>query len=144
MKRVAFLSPDDESRVLDAIRHAEASTTGEIRICVSATPVTDVQARARQTFQRLGMHQTREHNGVLVYLAPESRALAILGDAGIHDHCGDAFWSEIAERLSADFAAGAVASGLARAIREIGNALAHHYPRTPGDTNELPDTIATD
>lgn len=144
MKHSAFLTPADEAKVLEAIRRAEAGTTGEIRICVGSTAVTDVQASARQAFERLGMHQTRGRNGVLIYLAPRSRTLAILGDAGIHQHGGDAFWSAIADQLSRDFAAGTIAAGLERAIQEIAAALCRHFPRTEGDTNELPDSIASD
>ncbi len=144
MKHPPFLSPDDETQVLDAVRLAEKGTTGEIRLCVASTPVADAQASARTAFERLGMHETKDRNGVLIYLAPKSRSLAILGDSGIHEHRGDAFWSAIAEQLSRDFAAGSVAPGLARAIQEIGAALAHHFPRTEGDTNELPDDIVSE
>jgi uncharacterized membrane protein len=144
MKQPPFLTPADEAKVLETIRQAEAGTTGEIRICVGSTAVTDVQASARQAFERLGMHQTRDRNGVLIYLAPPSRTLAIVGDSGIHQHGGDAFWSGIADQLSRDFAAGTIAAGLERAIREIGAALGRHFPRTEGDTNELPDSIASD
>jgi len=144
MKPSPFLTPADESRVLDAIRRAETGTTGEIRICVASTTASDTQASARQAFERLAMHQTRDRNGVLIYLAPKSRTLAIIGDAGIHQHGGDPFWAAIAGQLSRDFAAGSVAAGLEHAIQEIGTALSLHFPRSQNDTNELPDTIASD
>jgi len=144
MKTPPFLGPDDESRVLQAIRLAETGTTGEIRVCLASQPIQDVQARARQAFERLGMHQTRDRNGVLLYIAPACRSLAILGDDAIHARCGDAFWHHIADDLSAEFARNAVVPGLVRAITELGEVLARHFPRQPGDTNELPDSIAHD
>lgn len=144
MKPSPFLTTAEESQVLQAIRAAEARTTGELRVCVAETTTTDVQASARQAFERLGMHRTQDRNGVLIYLAPKSRTLAIVGDEGIHQHGGDSFWTAIADRLSRDFASGSIAPGLERAIQEIGDALARHFPRTQTDTNELPDSIASD
>ncbi|MGE4180984.1 MAG: TPM domain-containing protein [Limisphaerales bacterium] len=144
MKAPPFLSPHDEARVLDAIRLAEKGTTGEIRLCISSTPVQDSQAAARTAFERLGMHATQDRNGVLIYLAPKIRSLALVGDEGIHQRLGDAFWAKIADRLSRHFAEGSVASGLVQAIQEIGAALALHFPRTEGDTNELPDDIVSE
>lgn len=144
MKKPPFLSPADESRVLEALRRNEARTTGEIRICLGSSSAAEVQAQARRAFERLEMHRTRDRNGVLVYLAPADRTLAIVGDAGIHEHCGDAFWERIATALSADFARQDVVAGLERALEAIGTALARHYPRNDSDTNELPDAIASE
>lgn len=144
MKTPPFLGPDDEARVLQAIRQAETRTTGEIRVCLASQPIQNVQDQARQAFERLGMHQTRDRNGVLLYIAPACRSLAILGDDAIHARCGDAFWHHIAGDLSAEFARNAVVPGLVQAITELGEILARHFPRQPGDTNELPDTIAHD
>jgi len=77
--------------VVHAIQEGESRTSGEIRVFVSHLKVADVQAAAREQFEKLGMTATRERNGVLISVAPRSRVFAILGDEAIHAQCGDSF-----------------------------------------------------
>ena len=39
---------------------------------------------------------------------------------------------------------GRPAPAFCEAIRKTGEALSEHFPMTPGDTNELPDSVITD
>lgn len=138
----AFLQAIDEPALLAAIAKAERSTTGEIRVCVARTAEPDPLRAARRAFDKLGMQHTRDRNGVLILVAPLSQTFAILGDAGIDTRAGEGFWDELTRQLSADFAAGRNGAGLEAVIRQVGEVLAAHFPRTEGDTNELPDSIA--
>lgn len=141
-----FLKQIDESAVLAAIRSAESRTSGEIRVYVSHKPLgkEDVIARAQARFVTLEMTRTRERNGVLIYVNPCDRKFAIIGDAGIHEKCGDAFWQSSADLLAGHLAAGRATEGLVAAVREIGLVLGGHFPRHSTDRNELPDDIARD
>ncbi len=143
MRHKEFLRRLDEPRIVDAIRKAESATTGEIRLCVSRTSEPDALAAARRVFRELGMEKTRDRNGVLILVAPESQTFAIVGDDGIDAKCEPGFWTRIAERLGEDLRAGRVEEGLEEAIARVGDVLARHYPRDPGDTNELPDSVVT-
>jgi uncharacterized membrane protein len=40
------------------------------------------------------MEQTKDRNGVLLYIAMESKQLAIYGDEGIHKIVGQDYWNE--------------------------------------------------
>lgn len=134
----------DVRAVEAAIRAAELDTSGEIRVCIARFySWGDVRRAAERAFRTLGMERTRHRNGVLVFVAARRRRLVVLGDVGIHRLVAPAFWSEVAGRLVAAFKAGDRTGGLARAVAEIGEQLAHHFPPDPGpNVNELPDELA--
>src|ERR1051325_4385583 len=100
MHHKEFLEHVDEKRVVQAIAAAEAKTTGEIRVYVSHKERHDALEFARRRFQELGMTRTRHRNAVLIYIVPRTRQFAVLGDAGIHQKCGDALWKEIVSAMS--------------------------------------------
>jgi uncharacterized membrane protein len=139
-----FVDGLDDQRIVQAIRDVEARTRAEVRVHVEDDPVADVQAAAQQTFETLGMTATAERNGVLVFVAPESQAFAVLGDAGIHERCGQAFWDDVAAAMREEFRAGRFTDGIVAGVRAAGDELARHFPRREGDgdQNELPDAIS--
>jgi uncharacterized membrane protein len=137
-----LLSEQDESRVIAAIREAEARTSGEIRVHVERRCSDDAMKAARRWFRRLRMDATAEGNGILFYVAIDDRAFAVVGGAGIHAKVGDAFWEALRDALRESFAKGEPAAGLTRAIGEAGLRLAEHFPRRADDRNELPDEIS--
>ncbi len=142
MKYSEFMESLHQDRVVEAIRQAETATTGEIRVCVAREPAPDPLAAARAAFGKLGMAQTRDRNGVLVLVAPASQTCAILGDDAIHSRVCNEGWTTLTGELSAAFRAGRATEGLETVIGKIGEELARHFPKQPGDTNERPDTIA--
>jgi uncharacterized membrane protein len=141
-----LLSKLDHDRIAAAIGAAESRSTGEIRVHISGRKVKDVQAAAARRFDKLGMAATREHNGVLVYVAPRVRRFAVVGDAGIHERCGDEFWKEVAGVVETEFRGGRFTEGIVRGVERLGAVLAEHFPRPAGgsDVNELPDRPSLD
>jgi uncharacterized membrane protein len=133
--------PIDEPRVVAAIAAAEQRTSGEIRVLVARQAAPDPVAVAQSHFARLGMTQTAARNGVLIFIAPASRTFAVIGDTGIHEKCGDAFWRELADAMTARFKRGEFTEGLVLGIDRAAALLATHFPRHPDDRNELPDAI---
>ncbi|MBR2145962.1 MAG: TPM domain-containing protein, partial [Muribaculaceae bacterium] len=79
MQLDSFISIPDQGRVVDAIGEAEKMTSGEIRVHLTPKCGNDVMKEAAKTFNRLKMFKTRHRNGVLIYVAFESRKFAILG-----------------------------------------------------------------
>jgi uncharacterized membrane protein len=146
METKAFLDALDHERIVAAIREAEARSRGEVRVHVSHQPVTDAEAAAARRFEALAMTRTAERNGVLLFVAPESRVFAIVGDTGIHAHCGPGFWKDVAAAVEADFRGGRYTDGIVKGVARVGDALARHFPRQQGvaDGNELPDEVTED
>lgn len=134
---------DEEARIVEAIREAEARTTGEIRLYVEEFCMRDHPVeRASEVFALFGMHHTEARNAVLVYLASKSRHFAIWGDTGIHEKVGFQFWENEKKLLRDYLRSDLAADGLVEVIRQIGNQLQQHFPA--GDhpnPNELSDDI---
>ena len=139
-----FLNALKHDAIVSAIKSAEDKTSGEIRVFISRKVRPDALAAARSRFAKLGMTQTREHNGVLIYVAPRSRTFAIIGDKGVHTKCGEAFWSEVAKVMTEEFGKGDFTAGIILGVQKAGNLLAEHFPRQSQDRNELPDRVDTD
>jgi uncharacterized membrane protein len=140
-----FFSGDEQKRIVAAIEEAENRTSGEIRLFLERDVKIsggDPYARAREIFAKLGMHQTVERNGVLIYLAVRSRRFAIVGDEELHQQVGENYWVEVRDWIEGEFSEGRFAEGLVAGIAAIGDKLGHHFPPKPNDVNELPDDIA--
>jgi len=144
MKARHFFSQVDSDRIVQAIARAESGTSGEIRVHVTRNEPADIEKSARERFDKLGMTQTREHNGVLFYIAPRVRKFQILGDQGVHEKCGYDFWKSTADAMSEAFRKGDFTGGLVAGIDRIGEVLKSHFPATLDNPNELPDSIDED
>jgi uncharacterized membrane protein len=144
MKASEFLSQLRHDDIVAAIREAEKQTSGEIRVFVSRKPVEDPVAVTQAHFLKMKMDRTRHRNGVLIFVAPRSHKFAVIGDAGVHTHCGDVFWQELTEEMAGHFRKSEFTSGIVHGIRKAGQLLAQHFPASPGDRNELSDDVAHD
>lgn len=144
MKEKAFIEQLQNDQIVAAVRTAEAKTSGEIRVFISRKEISDPMAAAQEEFTRMGMTNTADHNGVLIFVAPRSQKFAILGDQGIHERCGENFWREVAEQMTAHFKKAEFTEGIVSAIQKAGTLLAEHFPRRTDDKNELPDAVERD
>ena len=140
-----FFTKAEQKAIVDSIAEAETLSTGEIRTFIERdleNPGVDPYLRAREVFAQLGMQNTAERNGVLVYLAVRSRKFAIVGDEELHKLVGEDYWIDIRNQLAAEFAVERFAEGMVAAIRAIGDSLSSYFPPRSDDINELPDDIA--
>lgn len=143
-KKKPVLTAEDQEKVINVIREAEARTTGEIRVYVeSHCAYMDAMDRAVEIFAQLGMDQTERRNAVLIYIATDDHQFAIFGDVQIFERAGGPlFWEKAAVRLKEYLRAGNLPDGLIVCVQEIGTALAQHFPYDPEVIkNELPDEI---
>ncbi|MCX6291279.1 MAG: TPM domain-containing protein [Bacteroidetes bacterium] len=134
-------SERDRQKILSSIKEAEQNTSGEIRLFIEDDCGDHVLDRAAFIFQKMKMHETQHRNGVLFYLAFESRQFAILGDSGIHSIVKDDFWHDIKLEMQHHFTEGDFVTGLSKGIRMAGEALKKNFPHQKDDKNELPDDI---
>jgi uncharacterized membrane protein len=140
-----FFDGLDRPAIVEAIRRAEARSFGEIRVHLHHGPVADARAEAEKTFLRLGMDKTARGSGCLVFLAPASRAFAVVGGTGIHEKVGDPFWLEARDAARARFTEGKFTEGILAALEKLGDALALFFPKDgTSDRNELPDDVSED
>ena len=142
MNAIHFFSEAQKEQIKAAVKEAETSTSGEIRVHIDNRCKEDVLDRAAWWFARLEMHKTEKRNGVLFYLAVKDHKFAILGDAGINAVTPDDFWDNIKEKMLEHFSEGAFAGGLSQGIIMAGEALETHFPYQDDDVNELSDEIS--
>jgi uncharacterized membrane protein len=137
-----FMAKLDDQRVIQAIKDAEAVTSGQIRVFISERTVEgDAMARAVERFQKLGMTATKQRNAVLLYFAPRSHKFAVVGDTGIHEKCGEPFWREITAAMGALLRTEQFTEAVTGAVGKVGQALARHFPKEPGGEDELPNEV---
>ncbi len=139
---IRFFQPEEEDRIIAAIQEAELHTSGEVRVHLEENLKGEVLKAAQQTFVRLGMHKTEARNGVLIFIAPEQRKLAIIGDRGINEKVPEDFWAEERDIMLAHFKSGDYADGVCAAIQQVGAKLKAFFPYQSDDENELPDDIS--
>jgi uncharacterized membrane protein len=144
-KAKEFFDGLDRPAIVAAIGRAEAKSFGEIRVHLHHGAVKDARAEAEKAFAKLGMSKTLRGTGCLVFIAPDSRAFAVIGGSGIHGKEGDTLWAEARDAARARFAEGKFTEGIVAAVDRLGDALAVHFPKAGGaDTNELPDEVSED
>ncbi len=145
-----FLTSEEEAAIIEAIRIAEKNTSGEIRVHLEPASVSianpqkkiDAFDRAAEVFDLLHMHNTKQSNGVLIYVAVEDRTLVILGDKGINDIVGQDFWESTKDIIIGHFKDGDMKQGLVDGILKAGEQLKKHFPYRKDDKNELPNDIS--
>ena len=142
MRTRQFLSRLDHERIVRALKDAEASTSGQIRVFIQRGRLEgDALPVAQKKFHRLGMEKTRERNAVLIFVVPRARKFAVIGDEGVHQKCGDEFWRRLVDRMRVHFQHENFTDALAEAIEETGKLLARYFPKTSSSQNELSDDI---
>lgn len=137
-----FLSDDDCALIVNAIHAAEHRTSGEIRIHIDTKCPGDPKLKALKSFHKLGMKNTAARNGVLIYVSPSDRKLAVIGDRGINNVVPAGFWKDVCSVLVDAFASENYVSGLCSAVSIVGEKLNEFFPYTDEDVNELPDDIS--
>ncbi|MEQ1676188.1 MAG: TPM domain-containing protein [Chitinophagaceae bacterium] len=142
-KRKSLLSEEDNQLIVKAIRQAEKSTSGEVRVFIeSRCAWVKAIDRAVEIFLTLKMDKTELRNGVIVYVAIKDRQLAVYGDEGIHKIVGNEYWNRVVGEMLDNFNRADYGKGIAECVIQIGDALKTHFPfNTDTDKNELPDEI---
>ena len=137
-----FLTATQEQDLIKAIKIAEKNTSGEIRVHIEKNTKIPPMERALEVFYSLKMDRTEQRNGVLFYIAVESKKFAILGDEGINNLVPENFWDTEKELVLSHFKKGEFTKGLELAIIEVGKKLVTFFPYQSNDINELPDEIS--
>jgi uncharacterized membrane protein len=138
-----LFSPEQKAQIVSAIQKAETRTSGEIQVHIENHCKGDVLDRAAEVFETLKMYQTKDRNGVLIYLAVADHKFAILGDAGINAVVPKDFWVKTKDIMEAHFRQGKFTEGLIEGIHQAGDQLGTHFPYdTQGDKNELSDDVS--
>lgn len=138
----AFLTKEEEQEIIDAIRIAEKNTSGEIRVHIEATSDKDHFERALEVFHMLKMFNTKDENGVLIYVAVNDHKFVIYGDKGINNVVEKDFWNATKDVMQSHFKKGDFKQGIVDGILKAGHELKAHFPWQIDDENELSNEIS--
>jgi uncharacterized membrane protein len=138
----AFLTKEEEEEIISAIRTAEKNTSGEIRIHIEASSKKDPYERALEVFQVLEMHNTKDANAVLIYVAVDDKKFVIYGDTGINNVVPKDFWDTTKDVMQNHFKTGNFKQGIVDGILKAGEELEDHFPYQKDDENELSNEIS--
>jgi len=137
-----FFTTEEEGRITDHIALVETQSTGEVRVYIEKVCEGDVKGRTLDMFVHYELNKTLQRNGVLIYIATETKVFYIWGDEGIHQEAGQSLWDHVISDLQISFSKGEFETGLIGAIDAIGAKLSYYFPRGDSDlNNELPDDI---
>lgn len=137
-----FFNGQEQARIVRAIEEAELNTSGEIRVHIESKCKGDAVSRAIYVFNYLKMYETAQRNGVLVYVAHESKKLAIIGDVGINNKVPADFWNKIKDDMVLAFSRNCFVEGICAAVKAAGISLKEYFPYQQDDVNEQPNEIS--
>lgn len=140
-----FFTDDDFLRISEVIKDAEKTTAGEIRVAIKDDiqffGKGDVKKLAEKEFFRLGMNNTRDKTGILIYVNLLLRKFYVLADSGINEKVEQMIWDNIRNEIQNEFKLGHYTEGLIYGINEVGKVLSEHFPIKPDDVNELTNKV---
>lgn len=142
-KRKPFFTKEEKDLIVNAIREAEHTTSGEIRLFIEhKCKYVDALDRAAEIFYTLKMDKTKLQNGVLLYVAVDDKQLAIFGDKGIYEKIDKRYWENQVQKMISQVKTDHLLSGISNCISDIGATLKEQFPYDASiDKNELPDEI---
>ncbi|MBK0381442.1 TPM domain-containing protein [Pedobacter sp. SD-b] len=138
---MSALSDKEQEKIKQSIEWAEKATSGEVRVCIESKCEKEAYERAVECFYDLKMDATALRNGVLVYVAMDSKKLAIIGDEGINKAVPPDFWKSAKDLMIDKFKKNEIAEGISLGVIEAGKQLKKYFPYQSNDINELPDDI---
>ena len=144
-----FVNDDELLRISNKIKEMEKTTAGEI--CVSIKEKRSllekrksVRQLAEKEFFKLGVANTRDKTGILIFLLLANRSFYILADSGINEKVPLGTWDKIKDEIQKNFSHGEFCKGIIFGIEEVGKILSKHFPIKPDDTNELSNRVNLD
>ncbi len=140
-----MLSKIELNKIIESIRSAENKTSAEIRVCVVKRCKIDPLEAAYGKFVKLEMEKTALRNSVLIFVAPNDKKVAIVGDEAINRVCEDGFWNSTLEGMIELFKQDtSICEGIIYGVDRVGELMKKYFPLEDNDINELNDEVIID
>jgi uncharacterized membrane protein len=139
--------PATLTKIEQAVKSSERAHRGELRFALEG-PLhlghlrTPARERARQVFGQLGVWDTAENSGVLIYVQLVDHRIEIVADRGIAAKVEQREWEAVCRAMERAFKAGNYEAGALEAIQSVTAILARHFPAGAVNPNELSDKPA--
>lgn len=129
-----------------AVRLSETRHSGEIRFVVESSLSAgrllagiSPRERAIELFSVLGVWDTEENNGVLIYVLLADRDVEIVADRGLNKKIASHEWEEVCRIMESHFRLGNFEIGSLAGIEAVTGLLARHFPPGTHNPDELPN-----
>ncbi len=141
-----ILSEVELEKISEEIKRQELRTSGELKVSIKKgrnffEKKKSIRELAIREFHRLGMANTRDRSGILFFLLLKDREFYILPDIGISEKLPQSFWDELANETEKSFREKEFFEGIVKVLKKCGDVLAEHFPRKPGDIDELSNIV---
>jgi putative membrane protein len=102
-----------------------------------------IHLRSLAAFSGQGLHHTREHTGILIFVSLLEHRVVVLADRGIDQKVEPGTWQAVVDTVTGGLKKGNACDGFCKAIEQCGQILAAHFPRRTDDWDELPNKLIT-
>jgi uncharacterized membrane protein len=92
-----------------------------------------------QVFGQLGVWDTAQNNGVLIYLLLADHIVEIVADRGIAARIAQSEWDGVCREMEGHYREGRFGEGSVAGVRGVGRLLSRHFPGRRGNADELPN-----
>ena len=139
--------PLTRGAVEEAVAASEQSHRGELRFAVESRlgigallGGETARGRALELFANLGVWDTEENSGILVYVLLADRRVEIVADRGYRSVTEER-WRTICHTMEASFRVGAFRRGAREGVLGCAEHAAALFPADGAGPNELPDPV---
>jgi len=96
---------------------------------------------AHMQFYVQGLHKTKDHTGVLLFVSVAEHYVEIIADQGINDKLETGTWDKIVQSFVAQVKNNQVTDGFVEAVESCGTLMQTHFPRAADDKDELSNRL---
>ncbi|MFZ8934045.1 MAG: TPM domain-containing protein [Bacteriovoracaceae bacterium] len=97
--------------------------------------------RAYQSFLMNGVSQTKERNGVMLYISAFEKKAMIVSDTGIEEKIKPGTWEKVITDLISLMKTKDYTSAICQAVTQLGTLLNEHFPDHKDDEDELANKL---
>lgn len=101
----------------------------------------EVEEEATKSFFFERLYETKENNGILLFISVFEKKAWILADRGINERIDQTEWQDIVDTLTGEIRKNNRGDGICAAVQRIGAILKDHFPYRRDDTDELHNLI---
>jgi len=137
----SYFSEDELKDVQSAIDQVESKTVGEIVLSVRnkrsiLEKLYTKHELAIKDFDTLGVANTRERTGILIFIIFEEKYYDVIADEGIYAKIHANTWNALERKLKKEFANKSYSAGILHIIEKAGEILEKEFPTRAGAVND--------
>jgi uncharacterized membrane protein len=132
-----YFSEDQLKDIQQAVEYVERKTVGEVVLSFRykrtlGEKLYTPHELAVKDFETLGVANTKEKTGILVFILFEEHYFDILADEGIFKKIPDTLWNDVEKQLKKEFKKGNYMPGVIHLIEAMTEILVKEFPTRAG------------